>query len=167
MRLLSLLLIAPIIGCGGGGGDSADDTTDDGALTATLVALPGHGPISGTANVDWIQGAQEFTASAAISADIAGATRPWHVHFGTCASGGDIVGPAGSYSALVVGQDGTAQSTATVAFELDRIAPYSVNVHESQTALSTIIACGNLAPVGTGGGSDTGGGGGDDGGGGY
>ena len=163
---VSLILTTPLVACGGGGGGGGGSTQqpNDRQLDATLTALPGGGSITGTTMVDWTVGAGQFTAGISIANDIPGMTRPWHVHFGTCATGGDIAGPGGSYTALVIGADGTAQSSATVAFELSSTTPYHVNVHESQAAITTLIACGNL--VGTAGGGG-GGGGDDDDGGGY
>jgi len=154
----SLVLIIAPTGCGGSGGS---DSSDDGSrqLVATMAPLPGGGTISGSANVQWTIGDDLFTANVQIAGDAVGVVRPWHVHFGTCATGGDIVGPAGAYTPLTVGQDGAAQTTATVEFELDASAPYHVNVHESQIALTTLIACGDLGGSGGGGGSDNNGGG--------
>ena len=162
MRGLTVFLITPLIGCATDESAPPIDNPDpvDNDLVATIDPIPGRGTASGSAEVSWTQGAAQFTASVAIANDIPTAARPWHVHFGTCATGGDIVGPSGSYPLLVVDATGSAQMTTVVAYELDRIAPYHINVHESQAALATIIACGNLMPVGTGGGGGGGGGGG-------
>jgi superoxide dismutase, Cu-Zn family len=158
-HLLGIVIIPSLIGCtddGGGGNQTPGSRT----LVATIAALPAGGAMTGTANVEWTEGDGMFVASAAISGDTPGASRPWHVHFGTCATGGDIVGSGGGYAPLVVGQDGTAQTTATIEFELSATAPYHVNVHESQAAITTLVACGDLAVAGSGGGSGGGGGGG-------
>jgi len=157
----SLVLITALTGCSSDSSDGNDNGSR--ALHAAMAPLPGGGTISGTADVQWTVGDAQFTASAQITGDVVGAVRPWHVHFGSCATGGDIVGPAGSYTPMTVGGDGAAASTALVDFELDASAPYHVNVHESQTALTTLIACGNLTSIGSmpsggGGGDDTGGG---------
>ena len=37
---------------------------------------------------------------------------PWHLHEGTCGSGGAIVGDPAAYSPLAIEQDGTASSEA-------------------------------------------------------
>lgn len=123
------------------------------SLVATLSGTPGWQHIRGDSNVTWQVGGGQFVASATITGDVAGAARPWHVHFGNCASGGGIVGDG--YQSLVVDQSGNAASTATVDFELDGAAPYHVNVHESAAALTTIIACGDLAGRAGDGGDDT------------
>jgi len=154
MRYLLSLLLAALVGCD----SDTSEPPSDRQLTATMTSA---GALSGTAEVRWTPGEELFTATAAISGDVADAVRPWHVHFGACSNSGAIVGSPSSYEPLVVGQDGRAETTATVTFELDASVAYSVNVHESATALSTIIACGDLAALGGGGG---GGDGGDDGG---
>jgi hypothetical protein len=74
----------------------------------------------------------------------AGGTHPWHIHEGTCASGGPIVGDADAYPMLRPGSAGTATATALVARVLVPGQNYHVNVHLSPTALGTIVACGNL-----------------------
>ena len=159
--LVSSVLVTALIGC-------ASDNTSTGPsndrLVATLAATTG-GSIAGSADVLWTTGSEQFTATMMITGDVPGSVRPWHVHFGTCATGGDVVGPAGSYNPFTVAADGTAQVSATVEFELAASAPYHVNVHESPTSSQIIIACGNLA-LASGGGSDDNGGG-DDGGGRY
>jgi len=123
--------------------------------------------VSGTADIKWNVGDALFTATAAITGDLPGAVRPWHVHFGVCPNSGQIVGPSGSYPALVVDQNGFAEITTTVAFELDAAVPYSVNIHESESALAHVIACGDLEVIAGGGGGGSGGDDGGGGGGGY
>ena len=72
-----------------------------------------------------------------------GARHPWHVHSGTCASGGPIVGAASAYPLLGVGTDGGATASASVDVALDESQSYHVNVHRSPTDMS-VIACGDL-----------------------
>lgn len=73
-----------------------------------------------------------------------GAVHPWHVHVGTCATGGGIFGDAGDYPALTVAADGNASANATIDVALNEQSSYHVNVHRSPTDLGTIIACGDL-----------------------
>jgi hypothetical protein len=89
-----------------------------------------------------IGGNSEFTLT--VSGAPVDATLPWHVHEGTCGSGGPIVGDASAYSPLVVGADGRATQTARVTVSLNEAKKYHVNVHASPTDLATIVACGNL-----------------------
>lgn len=145
MRRFDILPVlgAALLGC-------ETDDTDDSVRRELRTTLAGVGAfdVTGTAAVTWNVGAMQFTATSTIANDVATSTRPWHVHFGSCDTGGGIVGPPTSYPPLMVGQDGTAQVTTTIAFELDASAPYHVNVHESAAALTTIVACGTLALVG-------------------
>jgi Cu-Zn family superoxide dismutase len=75
----------------------------------------------------------------------AGATHPWHIHDGTCATGGPIVGMASAYPPLRPGQDGRAAAEAHLSnVELNEAKQYHVNVHASPTEMGTIIGCGDL-----------------------
>jgi len=143
-----------LVGCGGDDGGTQRPISR--TFNATLAALPGGGTLSGTANMKWTDDQGMFTSAITISSDVPGMSRPWHVHLGTCAAGGAILGSEGGYAPLAVGQDGTAMTTATIEVEPDATMAYHVNVHESQAALANVIACGNLSP-GTGNGSNGGG----------
>lgn len=74
----------------------------------------------------------------------ASAQHPWHVHTGTCASGGGIVGSATAYPVLTAGVGGTASANTSIGVALRENERYHVNVHRSTTDL-TVIACGNLS----------------------
>jgi hypothetical protein len=74
----------------------------------------------------------------------AGGTHPWHIHRGTCATGGGIVGDANAYPLLRPSAGGGASATAHIAVQLVPGEDYHVNVHRSPEALNEIIACGNL-----------------------
>jgi hypothetical protein len=74
-----------------------------------------------------------------------GGPYPWHVHDGTCETGGPIVGDAAAYAPLTVGADGRAEANARLLnLKLNEAKKYHVNVHRSPTDLATIIACGEL-----------------------
>jgi hypothetical protein len=73
-----------------------------------------------------------------------GATHPWHVHAGTCASGGGIVGDPAAYPALQPNSAGAASATAILRVQLVPGDSYHVNVHRSPQALDEIIGCGDL-----------------------
>jgi hypothetical protein len=83
-------------------------------------------------------------ANISITGATAGALHPWHVHTGTCANSGGIVGSAGNYPVLTVGSDGRASANATIGAALSEGSAYSVNVHRSSSDMGTIIACGDL-----------------------
>lgn len=89
------------------------------------------------------------TATISISGATAGDVHPWHVHNGTCATGGGVVGPGSAYTPLTVAAGGTASSSATLPTGLDGTQKYHVNVHKSPTDMGTIVACGDLSPAST------------------
>jgi hypothetical protein len=163
MRYLAAVLMAGValLGCDDDDDDD-DDIGDDGVIdqrqmSTTVVGLSGFPQISGTSTVTWIPNDQEFTATATITNDVQGMVRPWHVHFGTCATGGAIVGSDAQYPRLTVGANGTATATVTIRYELGNV-PYHINFHKSEAEFDTIIACGDLV-VSSGGGGGGGGGG--------
>ncbi len=111
---------------------------------ATLVDVDTNTNISGDASVLQVEGESSFDASITIHNDTSTCSRPWHVHFGTCATGGGIVGDPAAYPELVADSAGNASATATVATTLDPGQPYHVNVHYSDSQFDRIIACGDL-----------------------
>jgi len=76
------------------------------------------------------------------------ARHPWHVHAGTCGSGGPVVGEAASYPLLEPNARGNASASATLEVELAVGEGYHVNVHASPEDLGTIVGCGDLVPTG-------------------
>jgi superoxide dismutase, Cu-Zn family len=150
--LAVIFAVAALVGC-----DDDDDVFDDDDIgdddvpppaqtlvwRAQLTSTMGTA-LAGDAVVRQRIGADAFTADIDLRSDAPNATRPWHVHFGNCASGGDIVGDPAAYQPLVTSADGAASTSARVTFQLDASADYHVNVHISPADLPTIIACGNL-----------------------
>ena len=57
-----------------------------------------------------------------------------------------IVGPPDTYHLLKVGGNGQAEDDVVLAMPLPKEGAYFVNVHASAANMSTIVACGNLAP---------------------
>lgn len=139
-RALGVMALAVVFaGCGD------DDTVgDDETFSTSLEGTEGWEQLSGSATVRWVEGTTGFLANIEIEGDEPDQVRPWHVHFGTCETGGAIVGPPGDYPALETDGSGRADANATVDAELDRDADYHVNVHLSEDDLDTIIACGDL-----------------------
>jgi hypothetical protein len=76
--------------------------------------------------------------------DAPGAARAWHVHVGSCAKGGAILGGANAYQSLTVDAKGAAKGKATLRVPLPESGSYYVNIHESSTSMGKIIACGDL-----------------------
>jgi superoxide dismutase, Cu-Zn family len=151
MRFMATAVLAmAAIGCSDTTtvGRPGDTTVNVAQWSTDLVGNPGWEHLSGSAEVDTTLGTNAFTAVTELHGDDPGAERPWHVHFGTCATSGGIVGDASDYPALVVGADGSAEATASVGTMLEAKAAYHVNVHLADDDLATLIACGDLVPRG-------------------
>ena len=74
-----------------------------------------------------------------------GAHHPWHIHEGTCETGGPIYGDPNAYTPLHVGNEGSAEGTARlINLKLNEARKYHANVHLSASNMGTIIACGNV-----------------------
>lgn len=131
----------PSAGATTGAAAGAPATVSTATWTATINPMGGSG-ITGSAMVRPTSGGGSATVS--ISGAPPNSTLPWHVHSGTCATGGGVVGAAAAYSPLSVGADGKATSTANVSAALDPAAKYHVNVHKSASDMGTIVACGDL-----------------------
>lgn len=72
------------------------------------------------------------------------ATRPWHVHSGTCAKSGPPLGGMKPYSPIALDEKGNGVSKATLPITVPDTGSYNVNIHESSTNMSKIVACGDL-----------------------
>jgi hypothetical protein len=81
-----------------------------------------------------------------ISNAVPGGLHPWHVHRGQCGSDQGVLGPADAYKPLKVSGDGKASANAELPIPLPKSGSYFLNVHASRSNMSTIVACGNLAP---------------------
>ncbi len=95
---------------------------------------------------EMVAGKTEGTTSVEVqyTGDTPGATRSWHVHIGSCAKGGAILGSAKSYPTLTVDAKGAVKGKATLSVALPEAGNYYVNIHESPTNLGKIVACGDL-----------------------
>ena len=146
MRVVLLLVLAGLTACSTRR-EEADNTSgfsisdQVGDWTATIEPR-NNSNVRGTASVHSALAAS--VVRIAISGAAANAHHPWHVHRGTCDSGGAIVGDPSAYAALHVGSDGTASANSTIGTAINDDEKYHVNVHRSPTQLEVIIACGNL-----------------------
>jgi hypothetical protein len=148
---LPLFVLAGCKALGGGkpavaiNSSEADVSARWNGTLATPPGLAGALDLKGTA---WMapSGDQSTAVRISISNAAPGGVHPWHVHSGDCGSQGDILGPADAYRPLRVGDAGTATADATLPIKMPTTGSYHVNVHASATNMSTIIACGNLAP---------------------
>ena len=84
------------------------------------------------------------TTTLQVTGGTPGARHPWHLHSGTCATGGPIVGEPSAYPPIVIGNDGSGQQSAQIQLQLNEAQRYHLNVHASATEMSTIVACGDL-----------------------
>jgi hypothetical protein len=98
--------------------------------------------VGGTARATVLDGKTTVTIN--VTGATPGMVHPWHLHDGSCATGGPIVGSASLYTPLTIGSAGTASSTATITGELNEAKKYHVNVHRSSGEMGTIIACGDV-----------------------
>jgi len=110
----------------------------------TTLEPKGDSQVRGTASVMAGTSAGTMTAEITINGAAQNVSHPWHVHVGTCATGGDIAGPAGDYPPLNVDGSGNASVTTTVNIASPTSGDYHVNVHLSPAAMGTIVSCGDL-----------------------
>lgn len=113
------------------------------AWAATLEGKEGR-KVSGRATAAPSADGAGTEITVSIDGDTPGATRPWHVHSGTCRQGGGVVGGPRAYPPLVVDIKGQSRGSATIAVPLADTAAYYVNIHDSAAAMSIIVACGDL-----------------------
>jgi superoxide dismutase, Cu-Zn family len=71
------------------------------------------------------------------------ASLPWHLHSGTCAAPGGVVGSG--YPELHVGPGGTAEAAVTLTVTPPASGSYLIQVH---SPTGTPISCGDLKPIG-------------------
>ncbi|WP_310571368.1 hypothetical protein [Gemmatimonas sp.] len=131
------------------------------ALLLTLTATTANGAVRHVAwagmvlgtngskirgEVEMLAGKDAGTSVVEVSyaRDAAGAVRPWHVHVGSCARGGPVLGAASAYPLLRVDGTGAAEGKATLRLMLPDSGSFYLNVHESASAMSKIVACGDL-----------------------
>ena len=124
-------------------GDTGAAVAMNARWTATLEPK-GDSQVRGTASVMAGASAGTMTAEIAISGGANNGTHPWHVHAGTCATDGAIVGPPTEYPPLKADGSGTATATTTVNIAAPATGDYHVNVHLSPEAMGTIVSCGDL-----------------------
>ena len=152
MRVFSVLLLAGLAaGCvrtstnpatGSVDVDVESPTKQGERWTTNLAGQGSYSAVTGSATADVVEGAT--TATITLQGGQANAEHPWHIHEGTCSTGGPIVGSPSDYPPLQVGSEGRAQGGAKVNARLDEAKEYHVNVHLSRSEMGTIVACGQL-----------------------
>lgn len=108
-----------------------------------LRAESGSG-IGGTVAITPAAAAGQSTVVIALTGATPNGTLPWHVHSGSCAERGAIVGAPASYPPLTADAAGAARLESTLPFAAPATGAYSVNVHMSPTQMGMIAACADL-----------------------
>jgi hypothetical protein len=75
------------------------------------------------------------------------AVYPWYVQLGECGNDRGVLAGLMAYPPIVIDESGLARVSVTLPFTLPTSGRYFVSVRQSETAVSTVIACGNLTPV--------------------
>jgi hypothetical protein len=78
-----------------------------------------------------------------------GSTHAWHIHLGSCGNDRGVIGSPELYTPVVVGNDGRGDITITLPFTTPNTGEFYVDVHDSQTSASRIVACAPLITGGT------------------
>lgn len=71
----------------------------------------------------------------------------WHVHHGSCGSGGKPLGSASSYPLLVITPSGTAGVRITLRVPLPTDGQFHVDVHRSSVPTERVVVCGDLQRI--------------------
>jgi hypothetical protein len=72
---------------------------------------------------------------------------PWYVQLGECGNDRGVLAGLMAYPPIVVDESGRARMSVTLPFTLPTTGSFFVTVRRSETAVSTVIACGNLTRV--------------------
>jgi hypothetical protein len=152
-RVIGLVVsAAALTSCGGRQAVEISPDTQSLATrwNGTLSSPPELAGVSAMRGQGWMgsdpKNPDQTTAHVEISNAVPRGVHPWHVHRGQCGSDQGILGPADAYKPLKVDGDGRANSTASLSIPLPKTGEYFINVHASARNMSTIVACGNLAP---------------------
>jgi len=145
MKRIWIAALVVVSGCSGCSARSGNGDVDLGDSFGDWKAELGSRSSSRITGEAGLQSAVAASgARISIKGAAAGAEHPWHVHTGSCGSGGGIVGSASAYPVLKVGDGGEASAVATLGIALDENSKYHVNVHRSPTEMNVIVACGEL-----------------------
>ena len=111
--------------------------------TAQLTGRDGR-KVSGSASVKPTADGKGTDVQVTLTGDTPGATRPWHIHTGSCAASGGVVGGGRAYTPMVIDAKGNGSAKATLPIALADTATYYVNIHDAAAAMGIIVACGDL-----------------------
>ena len=116
------------------------------ASLVTPATLAGAVQINGSATMQPGKNTDDTNFSLNVANATPGGVHPWQVHRGQCGADEGILGTAGAYRALKVGDDGRGIATATIPMTTPSSGNYVVTVQASAANAETVVACGNLAP---------------------
>ena len=111
--------------------------------TATLVGKDGR-KVRGTATATPTKDGTGTEVLVTLTDETPGATRPWHIHAGSCEKGGGVVGGGRVYTPIAINDKGQGTGKATLPVALADTAAYYVNIHDAAAAMGVIVACGDL-----------------------
>lgn len=111
--------------------------------TATLAGRDGR-KVTGAATARPSADGKGTEVTVMLDGDTPGATRPWHVHSGSCKQSGGVVGGGRAYTAIAIDAKGQGKGTATIPVLLADTATYYVNIHDAASAMGIVVACGDL-----------------------
>lgn len=137
MRVTRMLILLGVAGCASAPGSIARRE-----FNATLSGR-GETP-NARASVQAVALSGRTDVAINLAGGAAGGTHPWHIHSGTCETGGPIVGGAAAYPPLRPDARGTTSGRAVLDMELSAGQSYHVNVHRAPDDMGTIISCGDL-----------------------
>lgn len=114
-------------------------TRDSAAITGgTTVNLGGRGSMMrGNSTV-------ETRAMLSLFGAAPGSTHAWHIHLGTCGNDRGIIGSPELYTPVVIGNDGRGDMNVTLPFTTPNSGEFYVDVHDTQSSASRIVACAPL-----------------------
>ena len=114
-------------------------TRDSAAITgATTVNLGGRGSMMrGNSSV-------ETRAMLSLFGAAPGSTHAWHIHLGSCGNDRGILGSPELYTPVAAGTDGRGDITITLPFTTPNSGEFYIDVHDSQSSASRIVACAPL-----------------------
>ena len=111
--------------------------------TATLAGRDGR-KVTGAATARPTADGKGTEVTVTLDGDTPGATRPWHVHSGSCKQSGGVVGGGRAYTPIAIDAKGQGKGTANIPVTLADTATYYVNIHDAAAAMGIIVACGDL-----------------------
>ena len=116
---------------------------DSAAITgATTVALGGRGSMMrGSSSV-------ETRAMLSLFGAAPGSTHAWHIHLGSCGNDRGIIGSPELYTPVVAGNDGRGDINVTLPFTTPNAGEFYIDVHDSQSSASRVVACAPLTAGG-------------------